>query len=94
MSLGGKVKDPRDSRYFTFDWTLELGDDTIDTSEFTITPAGLDVMTSGIVPGNKKTTVELSGGVSGQTYTVRNTITRVTTAETLSKSGTISVRDE
>lgn len=93
MSLGKRIKDQRDSRVYSFNWTRELGDDTIATSVITISPEGLTKVGDGIVSGAKKTSVELSGGTVGTEYTIRNTITLTTSGETLSKSGLVVVRD-
>jgi hypothetical protein len=91
--LGTKLKDPRDSRVFTFDWTRELGADTIGTYALDVA-AGLNIEAEGIVlPASQKVSVELSGGIAGDEYVVRCTITRATSGEVLSKSGVVVVRD-
>jgi len=57
---------------YTIDWGDWLGDDTIDTSEWTVS-AGI---TSGAYSKTgTTTTIWLSGGEVGETYTIRNLIT-------------------
>lgn len=93
MSLGVCLKDPQETRAFTFDWTDHLDDpaDTIATVTITV-PAGITKVSDGIVTGNKKATVTLSGGTVGEDYTITCTITTTTTGETLERSGVVRVR--
>ena len=73
-------KDPEATLIYTFDWTNWLGSgEEISTSNWTIDAISgdtdaLTVSSSIIVTGNKKVSVTISGGTSGNIYTVRNTI--------------------
>lgn len=93
MSLGARLKDPDETRTYTFDWTAHLADpaDTIATATITV-PDGLTKVSDGIVSGNKKASVTVSGGVLGEDYPVVCTITTATSAETFERTGTIRVR--
>ena len=68
-------KAPNDNYSFTIDWSVELGADTINA-----TPGGSTwVVETGItidseVNDDTTTTVDLSGGTAGTTYTLTNQI--------------------
>jgi hypothetical protein len=91
LSLTGvEPKDPGESAIYTMDWTAFLNSGaTISTSTWTAT--GLTVVTSGIVTGNLKTSVKISGGVDGQDYEPVNEIV-TSDGETLRRSGVLPVR--
>jgi hypothetical protein len=74
--LNTLLKDPQESRLFTMDWTRVLTAEgrTITSSTWRIEGSGLTEVASGIVSGNLKTSVQLSGGVVGRRYHVVNTI--------------------
>ncbi len=74
MSLARRVKDPDAILDYGFDWSLWLDTDTISTSTW-IVPAGLtkDSQTN----TTTTTTVWLSGGADGVTYSIINRITTV-----------------
>lgn len=91
MSLGTKTKDPRDIRTYTFEWAAELDGDTIASYVFVV-PAGLTTI-GDLSLSATSASVILGGGTAGTSYSIRNTITRVTSGETLSKSGLIAVMD-
>jgi len=54
------------------DWSGLLGTDTITTTTWTTKPTGLTLAGTGQTPTS--TTIELSGGIAGVTYTVENEI--------------------
>ena len=93
-------KDPDAVRVVTFDWTDWLagtgaGTGQISTSSWVI--AGPDVIltkaSETIVSGNLKTTVKLSAGTLGRSYTLTNRIvTNESPAQTDDRSITIDVR--
>ena len=72
-TVGTLFKDPQETRTFKMDWSAHLGIQTIQTSYWTI-PAGLTAVANGVVQGNNKTYITLSGGTAGNTYIVTNTI--------------------
>ncbi len=83
-------KDPAESKVYTMDWTAGLNSGaTISTSAWTI-PAGLTKVTDGIVTGNLKTSVQLSGGTDGQVYECTNQIV-TSDGETLERTGVVQV---
>ncbi len=60
---------------YTLDWTKELlrnGSDTISTSSWVEDSSGITIDSDSNT--TKKTTVWLSGGSNGETYTVENTV--------------------
>tara|TARA_R110000822_G_scaffold174015_8_gene313646 strand:- start:817 stop:1152 length:336 start_codon:yes stop_codon:yes gene_type:complete len=73
-------KDPEATLNYTFDYSNWLASgEQIDTSNWTIDAIASDtdpIVVSGsiVVNGNKKVTMILTGGTSGNIYTVRNTI--------------------
>ena len=66
------TKDPDAVLDYAVDWTLWLAGDEIATSDWTV-PVGLTKVTD--TKTAVKTTVWLSGGQAGQSYTVTNRIT-------------------
>jgi hypothetical protein len=65
------LKDPGGNLDYAVDWTAWLGNDTIDTSTWTV-PTGLTKVSDSKT--TKIATVWLSGGTVGQEYTVTNHI--------------------
>lgn len=92
-TVGVILKDPDETRALIMDWTNHLAApaDTIATSSWSV-PTGLTLVTHGVVTGNKKTSVTISGGTADTDYIVSNTITTTTSGETLQRSGTLRVR--
>lgn len=88
---GTCVKDPQETRLFKMDWSAPLGTDTITSSSWVV-PAGLTITANGVVSGNTKTYVILSGGEAGKSYTVTNTVVTSNTGETWQRSGRLDVR--
>jgi hypothetical protein len=67
-------KDPNAVLDYTIDWSAWLGDDQILTSTWTV-PGGLSQ--SGVTFSGSTTTIWLSGGIAGTSYSVYNQITTV-----------------
>jgi hypothetical protein len=85
VALKWPNKDPDEVLDYQIDWSRRLYSDTIVTSTWPTTlPAGLTlgVMTNTL----RTTTVWLSGGVNGTTYTLTNRITTVGGAPWISRS--------
>jgi hypothetical protein len=72
MALTWPNKDPNELLDYQIDWLPRLVDDTIATSAWTI-PAGLTNASETFT--NQTTTVWLSGGTIGETYSILNRIT-------------------
>lgn len=72
---------------FSIDWATNIPTDTIATSTWTLTPAGMTAATPSVV--GKVTTIWLSGGTTGTTYAVVN---RIVTAGGRTIERTIHVR--
>ena len=89
--VGTLVKDPEETRLFKMDWSAHIGTDTIASSTWTI-PAGLGLVANGIVTGNTKTYMTVSGGEAGKSYVVTNTVVTSNTGETWQRSGRLDVR--
>lgn len=86
-----EAKDPDESKIYTMDWTEGLNDTaTISTSTWTVT-SGITNAADTIVTGSLKTTLRLTGGTAGATYTCTNRIT-TSDGETLERSGQVRVR--
>ena len=79
-------KDAEAQLIYTFDWSEWLeSSDSIATSTYTVAarrndPEPIEIESSGIASGNKKTYVELSGGAANKVYIVT---AKVTTANGL-----------
>jgi hypothetical protein len=73
------------------DWSAHLGKQTIATSSWTI-PAGLTHVANGVVQGNTKTYITLSGGTTGNSYVVTNTVGIANSSDIYERSGTLVVR--
>ena len=75
MSLGTRAKDPDATVDYAIDWSAWLGSDTLLSSTWVV-PSGL---TQPVSPAasftSTVTTVWLTGGTLGQSYTVTNRIT-------------------
>lgn len=90
-TVGTLVKDPQETRTFRMDWSAHLDTQKIATSTWSV-PAGLTVVGNGVLEGNTKTYITLSGGTSGNSYIVTNTITIVNSSDIYERSGTLDVR--
>lgn len=90
-TVGTLVKDPQETRTFRMDWSAHLETQKIATSSWSV-PAGLTYVTSGVIAGNTKTYVTLSGGTAGNSYIVTNTITIANSSDVYERSGTLDVR--
>lgn len=87
------AKDPSDITIYTLDWTSQVNAGaTITSSTWAISPASLTKAADGIVIGNLKTSIKVSGGVAGVDYIVTNTI-QTSDGETKELSGVIRVRN-
>lgn len=64
-------KDPNAVLDYTFDWTAWLGDDTIASSSW-IVPVGIS--SGGAVFSSTTTTIWLTGGIAGTSYSIYNQI--------------------
>ncbi len=93
------TKDPSAIKVYQFDWTnylTDLGAETISSSSFTITgpDAVLTKDNEGVIVGNLKTQLRLSGGTLGATYIVANKIvTNASPANTDERSFTVLLED-
>ena len=76
MAIATRKKDPNAKRKYSINWTRWLAsqsvDEVIDDSEW-IVPSGLNKIDEGFT--SKITTIWLTGGTEGATYTVVNRIT-------------------
>lgn len=79
-------KDPEAIKDYSLDWTDWLGTDTIVTSTWTV-PDGMSKSASGNT--TQVTSVWLSGGVLGRSYTISN---RITTAGGRTDSRSIEIK--
>ena len=82
------TKEPNTKRDYGFDYTTELGADTITSSTWTA-DAGLTL--TGATNDTKKTSVFVEGGVTGQTLTATNRIT-TTAGRTYERVLTLVIR--
>lgn len=82
-------KDPADVDAFRIDWSQYLTNDSIASSAWT---AGAGIVVDSDTFIALQTTVWLSGGVAGTTYTVTNTIT-TNAGRTLERSFRVVVAD-
>lgn len=71
--IGIRYKDPSAKLDYTIDWAQWLRTDTLATSAWTSSPAGLTLSNEG--RSQADTVVWIDGGVNGTTYTITNTIT-------------------
>lgn len=90
MRLRKLYKDEQETRLYTFDWTAHIGTDTIVDFDVTVT-SGLDKVSEGLVDGDRKVSVMLSGGMAGEDYDVVNTITTAS-GQVLERTGIVAVR--
>lgn len=72
MILGTRTKDPADIRIYAINWAPWLGSYTLSTSVWS-TPTGITYVTDTLT--TTATQVKLSGGTSGHTYVIANTVT-------------------
>lgn len=89
--VGTLIKDPDETRVYKMDWSAHLGEETIANSSWII-PAGLTLVANGVVSGNTKTYVTLSGGTAGHTYIITNTVYTSTNNQIWQRSGRLDVR--
>lgn len=89
--VGTLTKDPDETRIYKMDWSAHLGTLTIKTSVWTV-PAGLTLVTHGVVQGNTKTYITLAGGTANTSHILTNTITLNETDEVFQRSGRLDVR--
>lgn len=89
MALKWPPKDPDELLDYKVDWSKRLGSDTITASAWPDPPVGISVVQESYAP--KNTTIWLSGGELGQTYTFVN---RITTAggRVMEQSITLTIR--
>lgn len=73
MALKWPAKDPEEVLDYKIDWTKRLGADTIIASDWPDPPAGITVDSA--LFSAKTTTIWLSGGTLGKSYTLTNRIT-------------------
>jgi hypothetical protein len=90
--VGTLTKDPNETRIFKMDWSAHLGTLTIANSAWTV-PAGLTIAANGVVEGNTKTYLMLSGGTVNTSYIVTNTIVVSGNNEVYERSGRLDVRE-
>lgn len=90
-TVGTLQKDPEETRTFKMDWSAHLETQLIANSTWTV-PAGITLVTSGIVEGNTKTYIVLAGGTAGNSYIVSNRIWIAGTSDIYERSGTVLVR--
>lgn len=86
MSMIG-TKTPDEVKDYSLDWSKDIGIDVIANganSSWAVSPSGVTVTQSSLSGGGTLTTVWISGGVIGQAYEVKNTIT-TTAGRTLTK---------
>lgn len=88
--VGTLTKDPDETRLYKMDWSAHLGQETIANSAWSI-PAGLTLVANGIVEGNIKTYVTISGGNTGKTYVITNTV-HTSNGQIWQRSGRLDVR--
>lgn len=90
--VGTCVKDPQETRLFKMDWSAAIGTNQIVTSSWEV-PSGLTLTANGIVEGNTKTYIVVSGGTANGTYTLTNTIALNGNGIILQRSGKLDVRE-
>ena len=74
MTLAWPAKDPGEDKDYGIDWTTRLGGDPIASSAWSL-PVGITQATPAPSFTATSTTIWLSGGTSGTTYTLTNTVT-------------------
>ena len=86
MSLIG-TKTPEEIKDYSLDWSKDIGTDVIANSAnsvWAVSPFGITITQSSLASNGTLTSVWVSGGVIGQVYLVRNTIT-TSSGRTLNK---------
>lgn len=84
-------KHPDESAIYSMDWSRHLNSGaTISTSSWTV-DTGLTKVGEGIVSGNTKTSVQVSGGQPGTEYACTNTVV-TSDGETKKRIGIVRVR--
>jgi hypothetical protein len=85
-----KDKSPTEAVDYAFNWDTRLSTDAISSSSWAITGADSSLTNVTDSTSGDTTTIRLSGGTSGYTYYVKNTV--VTTAgQTLEQTAIISI---
>lgn len=84
------IKDPKAVLDYSVDWSKWLAGDQVATSDWSVSDPALEA--AGDSNGPTRTTVWLSGGTAGQSYTVTNQIT-TSGGRTDERSFTIQVQD-
>lgn len=87
--VGTTSKDTADILWYSIDWSIWLGADTIASSVWTV-PAGITKVTS--TNTSTKTLIKISGGTTATSYTVTNTITTTTDQETKVETFTLKIK--
>ncbi len=85
------IKDPNETRMYKMDWSAQLGTDRIVASSWDV-PEGLTLVANGIVQGNTKTYIKLSGGTEDTSYILTNTVTLANSGEIFQRSGQLDVQ--
>jgi len=81
------TKSPEETKDYSFDWSKDIGIDVIPNaldSVWSVAPASMTIEQSSLATNGTLTTVWLMGGVTGEIYHVKNTIT-TTAGRVLSK---------
>lgn len=87
------IQDPADVLDYALDWSDWLDDgETIASSTWAVTPAGLTTSLTSIVNNGTAAVVWLSGGVADRMYTVTNHIT-TTDSRTVERSIAVTIRN-
>lgn len=87
--LGIITKKPADILIYTFDWSVWLNSgDSLNSSTWTV-PAGLTNVASANT--TTKATVKVSGGTTGTSYTLTNSITSTVSGETKTETFTLKL---
>lgn len=85
------LKVPQASLFYQLDWSdwLKSGDTIV--SSVWVVPTGITNVTSLVEPGNKITSIKLTGGTVGEAYIITNRITTALSAEVEERSFIIRV---
>lgn len=87
-----RTLDPQETVDYSINWLNDLGSDTISTSTWTFDADNPDavLVKSNPTKTDTTTTIWLSAGTSGKTYSIRNTITTAG-ARTFERTAKITV---
>jgi hypothetical protein len=93
MARKSYTQDPADSLDYSIDWVDWLDEgETVYSSTWAVSPAGLNTALPSIVNNGTCTVVWLSGGTADRSYTVTNHIT-TTAGRTVERSITLVIRN-